>query len=74
MTAADINSILPAASGFVSTCGLVAVHVIRELRRRPETIPPPHYAPPPGTTSTLVTQTPPIKAAAPAVATAKGTP
>lgn len=71
---AIIGATAGALSGLVSIMGHVAVLCIRELRRRPDNIPPPHYAPPPGTTSTLVTQTPPSKPAAPAVTPAKGTP
>lgn len=41
MTAADWNQLLLGVNGVISTAGLVAVHVIRELRRRPENIPPP---------------------------------
>lgn len=57
MTSEDMIAIIGATGGLLSVAGHVAVLVIRELRRRPETIPP---VPPPGTRSTTVTQTPPI--------------
>jgi hypothetical protein len=64
MTSEDMIAIIGATGGLLSVAGHVAVLVIRELRRRPETIPP---VPPPGTRSTTVTQTPPITPGKPPV-------